>query len=59
MKKKKYYSLYKGDEELAFGTIGEIAKKLGVKKRTIYFYTTPTYKKRRSNSKNARIMVIA
>lgn len=59
MKKKRYYSLYKGDEELAFGTIEEIAKKLGVQKRTIYFYTTPTYKKRRANSKNARIMVIA
>lgn len=42
----KEYAIYKGEECLAIGTIKELAKKLKVKERTIYFYTTPTYKKR-------------
>ena len=53
----KEYSLYKGDKELAFGTIREIAKKMGVKYRTIYFYTTPTYKKRCGNNPNRRTLI--
>lgn len=57
MRKKKIYSLYKGDVELAFGTVDEIAKKMGVSRKTIKFYTTKTYKNRRKNSKNARMMV--
>ena len=33
----KEYALYKGEECLAIGTIKEIAKKMNVKERTIYF----------------------
>ena len=42
----KMYALYHGDEILAIGTIKELAKYLGVRERTIKFYSTPTYKKR-------------
>lgn len=48
-KKGKYYSLYKGDREIAFGTMDEIAKKLNLNKRTIEFFKTPTYQKRCGN----------
>ncbi len=42
----KMYALYHGDNILTIGTIKELAKYLGVKERTIKFYSTPTYKKR-------------
>lgn len=53
----KEYALYKGEECLAIGTIEEIAKKMGVKKRTIYFYSMPTYKKRVKAGKNRRELI--
>ena len=53
----KEYALYKGEECLAFGTIEEIAKQMGVKRKTIYFYTTPIYKKRCRKGKNRRELV--
>lgn len=34
----KEYALYKGEDILAFGTIDEIAQKLGVKKETVAYY---------------------
>lgn len=46
MARTKYYALYRGDEHICDGTIEEIAKKQGVKVRTIEFYKSPTYKKR-------------
>lgn len=49
--------MYKGEECLAIGTIKELAEKLKVKEKTIYFYTTPTYKKRIKKSKNRRELV--
>lgn len=53
----KVYAMYKGEECLAIGTIKELAEKLGVKEDTIYFYTTPTYKKRVKKGKNRRVLV--
>lgn len=50
--------MYKGEECLAIGTIKEIAKKMNVKEKTIYFYTTPTYKKRVKAGKNRRELII-
>lgn len=46
MSKVCYYALYKGDEILTIGTKKELALYLGVKERTINFYSTPTYRKR-------------
>lgn len=51
------WALYKGEELLATGTLIQIAKELGVKYRTIYFYTTDAYKKRIKGSKNRREIV--
>ena len=54
------YALYKGEKILSIGTIEEIAKELGVRKETIYFYKLPVYKKRvdeRKNKKSFRILV--
>ena len=53
----KIYALYKGDKLLADGTLLQIAHKMGVKLKTIKFYKTPTYLKRRKNSKNFRELV--
>ena len=39
------------------GTLLQIAHKTGVKLRTIAFYKTPTYKKRRAKGKNFRELV--
>lgn len=46
MSREKFYALYKGDEIIAIGTLKELAKLLNVAPRTIYFYSTPTYRKR-------------
>lgn len=53
----KEYALYKGEECLAIGTLKEIAEKMKVKVKTIYFYTTPTYKRRCKKSNNRLTMV--
>lgn len=47
----KQYALYKGDKYLFGGTIKELAKYLGVKEKTIRFYSTPCYLKRIDSSK--------
>lgn len=43
---KKEYAVYKGEDHIAFGTLEELAKKLDVQPRTIYFYSTAVYKRR-------------
>lgn len=48
--RKKEYALYKGEKLLMIGTIDEIAKAQGVKRKTILFYQTPTYLKRHEKS---------
>lgn len=53
----KIYALYKGETLIASGTMLQIAYKTGVKLRTIQFYKTPTYKKRRKNGKNFRELI--
>ena len=49
------YALYKGDTFIAIGTTKELAEYLGVSKRTIHFYSTPTYMKR--NKENHYIVI--
>lgn len=46
--KRNFYTVYKGDNIIANGTLGECAAQLQVKPNTILFYGTPTYKKRTS-----------
>ena len=53
----KEFALYKGEECLAIGTIKEIAEKLKVKYKTIYFYTMPSYKRRCNKGKNRRELI--
>ena len=42
------YALYKGNEFLFLGTVNEIAKQMNVSPGTIFYYQTPTAKKRKS-----------
>ncbi len=48
--KRKEYALYKGEDLIMIGTIEEIAKAQGVKRKTILFYQTPAYLKRHEKS---------
>lgn len=45
------YSVYKKETIIAFGTLEEISRKLGIKPKTLLFYGTPTYKKRTKDGK--------
>lgn len=42
----KEYALYKGDTFVMIGTANELAEYLNVKRQTVEFYKTPTYRKR-------------
>jgi len=57
VKTKREYALYKGDSFLIMGTIEEIANKLNKSFKTIYYYTTPLYKRRCKNSIKRLTMV--
>ena len=48
------YAVYKGEKLLALGTIDACAKALNVTTKTLFFYGTPTYKKR---TKNGRTLI--
>ena len=56
-KKKQEYALYKGDEFIDLGTIPEIAKREGVKPKTIYYYKTPAYKKKFKDDTNRKVLI--
>ena len=43
----KEYALYKGEECLAIGTRKDLAKQFNVKLKTIDFYKSPAYLKRK------------
>lgn len=49
------YALYKGEEFLCMGTAREIAEEMGIKKTTVYFYLSPSYKKRMK--KNGKVLI--
>ena len=50
----KEYTMYKGDEFLHVGTLEEIAKERGIKRDTVYFYTTQAYQRRLRKRKKAK-----
>lgn len=52
----KEYALYKGEEILAIGTADEIAEELGILKKTVWYYGTPSQHKRTSGT-NARVLI--
>ncbi|MEY8416707.1 hypothetical protein AAK964_10430 [Tissierella praeacuta] len=57
----KEYTLYKGEELLAIGTIPYIARVMGVQRNTMTYYRTQAYKNKlakRINSTNARILIL-
>ncbi|WP_376698835.1 hypothetical protein [Listeria booriae] len=47
--KSKEYALYRGDTLLQIGTAEELAEFKKVKRKTILFYATPSYRKRTSD----------
>jgi hypothetical protein len=51
------YGLYKGDELIRVGTKDELARLVGVKPETIYYYTTKAYRKRFKDASRRRIAV--
>lgn len=56
----KDYAVYKGDEFICLGKASECAKFLGIARNSIFFLSSPAYKKRiekRSYSKNPLIVI--
>ena len=45
------YALYKGDTFICMGTIKEIAKKMGVTKKTVYWWGSPAARRREGKNK--------
>lgn len=54
------YALYKGDDLLSIGTIGEIAKEMKVQRSTIAYYRTQAYQNRlqRRNAINGNVRML-
>lgn len=54
----KLYALYKGDNFIDLGTKQYLANLLGVSEKTIYFYSSNVYKKRKNyNFKNCYVVI--
>lgn len=56
--KDKVYAIYKGDKFIDLGTKKELSERLGVKERTIKFYSSPSYLKRKAESKEPYMIAI-
>lgn len=52
------YTMYKGEKEVATGTIAELAKLRGVQERTMWFYTTTSGRKRALTFKKGLRLVL-
>lgn len=52
------YVMYKGENLLHIGTLEEIAKERGVKRDTIYFYTTKAYQNRLARRKAVNYITV-
>lgn len=50
-------ALYKGDKFIDIGTFEELATKLNIKLRTLYYYNSPSYKKRIKDYTNKIVIV--
>lgn len=57
MKAERYYGVYRGDEFVTVGTQAEVARELGVKPDTVYFWSTPTYNKRLKKDSKALVSI--
>lgn len=59
MKQRKEYALYKGENLIMIGTIDEIAKSQGVKRKTILYYQSPAHlrKNEKSHIGNYKVLV--
>lgn len=53
----KVYAMYKGEKCLGTGTVIQLSKILNIKIDTLYFYMTPSYKKRVKKGKNRRELI--
>ena len=53
----KEYALYKGDRFIDLGTRKYLSELLNVTEQTIYFYATPTYKKRGGENNNRYVVI--
>ena len=57
MKAKRDFAVYRGDEFVTVGTQEEVARELGVKPSTVYFWSTPTYNKRLKKDSKALVSI--
>ena len=52
----KGYAVYKGDELLDMGTLEYLSEKFKIKRKSLLFYQSPTYRKRTSEKKGRRLV---
>lgn len=56
IKNKNVYAAYRGERYIGYGTLTELAKLLGVKRRTLLWYRYPSAQKRvEATEKNPKI----
>ena len=51
------YAVYDGDTFLTMGTADQLAVELNVKRRTIIWLASATYKNRKKDGENGRILI--
>lgn len=51
------YALYRGDTFIDMGTTRYLAQLIGVSERTIKFYNTKAYKRRRKDDGNSYVVI--
>ena len=56
--KRKTYALYNGDTFIDLGSRKHIAELLGVKERTVDFYTSPVWRRRHKTEGEGIIVII-
>jgi hypothetical protein len=56
-RKKQVYALYKGDEFIDLGTIEELAKKEGIKPKTMSYFSKPAYKRKFKDDRNRKVLI--
>lgn len=57
MQMKTIYAMYRGDKFIDLGTLDELSKKFNVKKKTIGFYCSPSYQKRKKDYDKSIVVI--
>lgn len=57
MRNKNIYAVYKGDEFLDLGTVEELVERFKVRKETVWFWNSPSNKRRAKKKRKIAIKI--